>query len=108
MNDDPFAAFKEGEPPVEDKPKNGRKKRAKKAVGYKVGDTVTVKVTGAGKKVRKPKAAKELKLPISTLLELGPMTGEEAGVLLEVSAKLRSFSKRSRQRVALALGKLFS
>jgi hypothetical protein len=99
MNDDPFAAFKEGEPPVEDKPKNGRKKR-------KIPPKKTAEA--APKKTRKAKAVKELKLPISTLLELGPMTGEEAGVLLEVSAKLRSFSKKSRQRVALALGKLFS
>jgi hypothetical protein len=99
MNDDPFAAFKEGEPPVEDKPKNGRKKR-------KIPPKKTAEA--APKKARKSKAVKELKLPISTLLELGPMTGEEAGVLLEVSAKLRGFSKKSRQRVALALGKLFS
>jgi hypothetical protein len=110
MNDDPFAAFKEGEPPVEDKPKNGRKKR-------KIPPKKTAEA--APKKTRKKwiksgpvkgwaRSAKEVMIPISTLLELGPMTGEEAGVLLEVSAKLRGFSKKSRQRVALALGKLFS
>jgi len=120
MSDDPFAAFKEGQPPVEaaadtPKPKNGRKKRkippkkvtvTKEAAGYNSGDTVTLTV-GKTKKTRKPRAAKELRLPISTLLEIGHLSEEESGALISIGAGLQKLGKKSRGKIVAALSKIF-
>ena len=75
MNDDPFAAFKEGEAPVEaEKPKNGRKKRNPPADrrGKKktAEDTPNPPAKRRGKKTRQRRPAKEMRLPISMLLEI--------------------------------------
>ena len=125
MSDDPFAAFKEGQPPSQDasaaKPAKEKKPRKKKippkkttgvvtqpAAGYKVGDTVTVKgVTPKVKKTRKPRQAKEMRLPISTLLEIGSLSDEESGALLSIGAGLQKLPKKSRQKISAALSKIF-
>jgi hypothetical protein len=103
MSDDPFAAFKEGQAPApETKP--ARKKREKKAPAER---PPAKAAADKPKKARKPRQAKELKLPISTLLEIGSLSDEESGALLSIGAGLQKLPKKSRQRIATALGKIF-
>ena len=114
MSDDPFAAFKEGQPPVEAPAKEKKPRKAKiktatvasTAAGYKEGDTVTIKVAKS-KKTRKPRAAKEMRLPISMLLEIGSLSDEESGALLSIGAGLQKLPKKSRQKITAALSKIF-
>ena len=123
MSDDPFAAFKEGQPPVEAPAKEKKPRKAKKAAsngkakiktatvastaaGYKEGDTVTIKVAKS-KKTRKPRAAKEMRLPISMLLEIGSLSDEESGALLSIGAGLQKLPKKSRGKITAALSKIF-
>ena len=96
---DPFAAFKEGQaaPDTTKSEKPARKKREKKAKTN--GKEPTKAVADKPKKERKARklrASKEMKLPISALLEIGPFTGEESGALLSISAGLQKMPKRSR------------
>jgi hypothetical protein len=121
MSDDPFAAFKEGQPPAADEaPAKTKKPRKKKATaakpvavtnggkGYKEGDTVTLKVKATTpKKTRKPRAAKEFRLPISTFLEIGSLTGEEGSALMTIATGLQKMGKKSRGKIVAALGKIF-
>jgi hypothetical protein len=125
---DPFAAFKEGQPPAQaDPPAAGKKKKiARKrngkvtktvktiqpsSSGYKKSDKVTLTVKAVvpkEKKPRKKRQAKELRLPISTLLEIGSLSDEESGALLSIGAGLQKLPKRSRQKITVALSKIFS
>ncbi len=110
--EDPFAAFKEGQAPAagegEKAPKKTRKKKALKERAKVVEAQAKAAADGPKpKKTRKPRQAKELKLPISTLLEIGSLSDEESGALLSIGAGLQKLPKKSRQRIAAALGKIF-
>ena len=110
MSDDPFAAFKEGQPPVEaaaDTPKSKNERKKRKIPPKK---TAPVEAAPAAKKERKPrqpKAGKELKLPISTLLEIGHLSEEESGALISIGAGLQKLGKKSRGKICAALLKIF-
>src|ERR1700722_5281005 len=112
MSDDPFAAFKEGQPPTTDAPEEAPKKKrgpkpgAKRAIPPKKTAPIAADPPPAGKpkKPRKPRQAKELKLPISTLLEIGSLSDEESGALLSIGAGLQKLPKKSRQKISAALG----
>lgn len=115
MSDDPFAAFKEGQPPVEApaKEKKPRKKKAAsngkaKEVVHRVdADMRSVPAPKKERKARKPRAAKEMRLPISMLLEIGSLSEEESGALLSIGSGLQKLPKKSRQKISAALGKIF-
>ena len=115
MSDDPFAAFKEGQPPAEhtdadpgNKKKNGRKKKIPpKKVSAPVSAADTPNPPKAGKKTRKPRQAKEMRLPISMLLEIGSLSEEESGALLSIGSGLQKLPKKSRQKISAALSKIF-
>jgi len=107
MSDDPFAAFKEGQPPAADQSatdKPAKKVRKKKIPPKK---TAPIEAAPVAKKPRKPRQVKELKLPISTLLEIGSLSEEESGALLSIGAGLQKLPKKSRGRIVAALGKIF-
>jgi hypothetical protein len=112
MSDDPFAAFKEGQPPVE-APAKEKKPRKKKAAGNGATLKATAKMAEATpapkkeRKARKPRAAKEMRLPISMLLEIGSLSEEESGALLSIGAGLQKLPKKSRQKISAALSKIF-
>jgi ribosomal protein L15 len=115
MSDDPFAAFKEGQPPaVDDLPKVGKEKKTRKkkippkktAANPPVADKEATREK-TERKTRKPRAAKELKLPISTLLEIGHLSEEESGALISIGAGLQKLGKKSRGRIVAALSKIF-
>ena len=111
MSDDPFAAFKEGQPPVE-APKE-KKKRNPPKVGKKktASNGKTVEAAPAPKKerkARKPRQAKEMRLPISMLLEIGSLSDEESSALLSIGAGLQKLPKKSRGKITQALSKIFS
>jgi hypothetical protein len=111
---DPFAEFKQGQPPVEGevppaaKQKKPHKKKA--ASNGKAQEAKPAKVPNLAppKKSRKPRQAKELRLPISTLLEIGSLSDEESGALLSIGAGLQKLPKKSRQKISAALSKIFS
>ncbi len=127
MSDDPFAAFKEGQPPSQDPPAAGKVKTAKEKKPRKKkaaanGTTpakkkmVSVNLLGQPtapatpkppKKTRKPRQAKEMRLPISMLLEIGSLSEEESGALLSIGAGLQKLPKKSRQKITAALSKIF-
>lgn len=108
MSDDPFAAFKEGQPPVE-APAKEKKPRKKKASGNGKAPPEAVAPVPPKKerKARKPRAVKEFKLPISTFLEIGPISSEEGGVIMSVGAGLQKLPKKSRGKIVAALSKIF-
>ena len=107
MNDDPFAAFKEGEPPVEDKPKNGRKKRKipPKKTSAPVADEPKPKKT---RKKREPGQRRPVMIPISMLPELGGFSDEDASRLMSFIGNMHDLPKKSRRRIVEVLGKIFS
>ena len=112
MSDDPFAVFKEATSPTADEPENKptRKKRAVQKIipPKKVAANSKVKEASATHpKTRKPRQAKELRLPISMLLEIGSLSEEESGALLSIGAGLQKLPKKSRQKISAALGKIF-
>jgi hypothetical protein len=119
MSDDPFAAFKENQPPATNSPAPGNEKKKRKRKKKITGKTQpkkratsakvppTVADTPKPKKTRKPRQAKELRLPISTLLGIGSLSDEESGVLMSIAAGLQKLSKKSRGRITAALGKIF-
>jgi hypothetical protein len=114
MTDDPFAAFKEGQPPVEHSdadPGNKKKKREphKKKIPPKKTAPIATEPAAPKKerKARKPRAAKEMRLPISMLLEIGSLSEEESGALLSIGAGLQKLPKKSRGKICAALGKIF-
>ena len=112
MSDDPFAAFKEGQPPVE-APAAGKTKKPRKKKATANGATPDKKAVAQAltevkqRKTRKPRAAKELKLPISTLLEIGHLSEEESGALISIGAGLQKLGKKSRGKICAALLKIF-
>lgn len=119
MSDDPFAAFKEGQPPAADEAKpakeSARKKRrdkdadkqAKKVFKNQIKAIEKDVAAAKAKKTRKPRQAKEMRLPISMLLEIGSLSEEESGALLSIGAGLQKLPKKSRGKIAAALGKIF-
>jgi hypothetical protein len=112
---DPFAEFKQGQPPVEGdppaagKPKKPRKKKAAANGKAQVEAPPHTPITKAVKvkKTRKPRAAKEMRLPISILLEIGSLSEEESGALLSIGAGLQKLPKKSRGKICAALAKIF-
>lgn len=113
---DPFAAFKEGQPPAEakaeDKPaKKARKKKAAARPANGGVDAVPSASSKASaersKKTRKPRQKRELKLPLSTLVALGNLSSEESAVVQSITIGLADFSKKARGRVVAALAKIF-
>ena len=110
MNDEsPFASFVPStEPPAA--PKEGKKprKNAKKAAAPKL-EAAAAPVKP--KKERKPRAAKKpraMMLPIGTLLELGGLNDVETSALSAIATSLQTVPKKSRARIAAALGKIFA
>lgn len=111
MNDEsPFASFVPStEPPAA--PKEGKKprKNAKKAAAPKPEKAAAAPVKP--KKERKPRAAKKpraMMLPIGTLLELGGLNDIETSALSAIATSLQTVPKKSRARIAAALGKIFA
>lgn len=112
---DPFAAFKEGQPPAETPPAAGKKKKIAKKRNGKVSSTpkVTAKMADATptpkkeRKTRKPRAVKEFRLPISTFLEIGSLSSEEGAALMTIATGLQKMPKRARSKIVAALGKIF-
>ena len=109
MSDDPFAAFKEGQPPAADAPKEKKKRepRKKKIPPKKVSAPAPAADTPKPKKTRKPRQTKEMRLPISMLLEIGSLSDEESGALLSIGAGLQKLPKKSRGKITQALSKIF-
>ena len=110
MSDDPFAAFKEGQPPAEAPPEKKKRKipPKKTAANGKTPDKVAAPVPQKKeRKARKPRQAKEMKLPISMLLEIGSLSDEESGALLSIGAGLQKLPKKSRGKITAALSKIF-
>jgi hypothetical protein len=111
MSDDPFAAFKEGQPPAEHNdadPGNKKKKTRKNKIPPKKTAPIATEATPKKeRKARKPRAAKEMRLPISMLLEIGSLSEEESGALLSIGAGLQKLPKKSRQKISAALSKIF-
>jgi hypothetical protein len=111
---DPFAEFKQGQPPVEGDPPPAKEKKKRKIPPKKgaTNDTTPAKEAAPApkkeRKARKPRQAKEMKLPISILLEIGSLSEEESGALLSIGAGLQKLPKKSRQKVTQALSKIFS
>ena len=117
MSDDPFAAFKEAAPPSAGEPekkKRGPKPGANRAIPPKktaLDEAILDEAIPAPKKERKkrtpPKAGKEMRLPISMLLEIGSLSDEESGALLSIGAGLQKLPKKSRGKITAALSKIF-
>jgi len=111
MSDDPFAAFKEGQPPAEggQAPKEKKKRKIPPKKGATNGTAPAKEATTPKKerKAHKPRAVKEMRLPISTLLEIGSLTSEESAALLSIGVGLQKLGKKSRGRIVQALGKVF-
>ena len=112
MSDDPFAAFKEGQPPVEAPAKEKKTRKKKTAANGKAKEVVPPmpKIEATPKKerkARKPRQAKEMRLPISMLLEIGSLSEEESGALLSIGAGLQKLPKKSRGKITAALSKIF-
>jgi len=113
MSDDPFAAFKENQPPTTDappadKPKNGRKKK-------KIPPKKTAPVAAADapkpKKERKtyaPRMRKPVMIPISVLPELGGFSDQEASRLMSFIGNLHDLPKKGRLKIVAALNRIFS
>lgn len=114
MTDDPFAAFAEGQPPSEaPKEKKPRKKKVAKLKSVNLVPKATAQMAEATpapkkeRKARKSRQAKEMRLPISMLLEIGSLSEEESGALLSIGAGLQKLPKKSRGKIVAALGKIF-
>jgi hypothetical protein len=110
---DPFAEFKQGQPPVEGDPPLAKEKKKRKIPPKKGATNGTAPVKEAApaskkeRKARKPRATKEMRLPISTLLEIGSLNAQESGLLLVFGADMQKLPKKSRQKITAALGKIF-
>ena len=121
MSDDPFADFHKADdearvdnPPKEKKPRkknvasNGKLEARAKIVEAQAKAAADLpNPPKAGKKTRKPRQAKEMRLPISMLLEIGSLSGEESGALLSIGAGLQKLPKKSRGKITAALSKIF-
>src|ERR1700675_5042776 len=85
MTDDPFAAFKEGQPPVDPPAADKKKRKIPPKEGATNGKTAeAAPAPKKERKARKPRVAKEMRLPISMLLEIGSLSEEESGALLSI------------------------
>jgi hypothetical protein len=121
MSDDPFAAFKEATPPAAGDPSEAGKKKRGPKPGTKrkippkktaeeellAAQTSNPPAAGKTKKPRQRRAAKEMRLPISMLLEISSLSEEESGALLSIGAGLQKLPKESRGKIVVALGKIF-
>ena len=108
MTDDPFAAFKEGQPPVDPPAADKKKRKIPPKKGATNGKTAeAAPAPKKERKARKPRVAKEMRLPISMLLEIGSLSEEESGALLSIGAGLQKLPKKSRQKISAALSKIF-
>lgn len=111
MSDDPFAAFKEGQPPTQEAPAAKAAKKPRKKEAAPIPKEVLREREHAKadkpKKTRKPRQAKEMRLPISMLLEIGSLSEEESGALLSIGAGLQKLPKKSRGKITAALSKIF-
>ena len=111
---DPFAAFKEGQPPTEaPKEKKKRERKAKPKGNGKPPTKAAAEKPAAPapkkeRKARKPRQVKEFRLPISTFLEIGSLSGEEGGALMSIASGLQKLPKRSRTKITQALTKIFA
>jgi hypothetical protein len=107
MSDDPFADFHKAddEARVDNPPKE--KKKRKIPPKKTSAPPAPAADTSKPKKTRKPRAAKELRLPISTLLEIGHLSEEESGALISIGAGLQKLGKKSRGKIVAALSKIF-
>lgn len=115
MSDDPFKDFANTQPPAVETPAKEKKKRKippkKTASNGKAKPPAAVEAAPAPKKerkARKPRQTKEMRLPISMLLEIGSLSGEESGALLSIGAGLQKLPKKSRSKICQALSKIFS
>ena len=108
MSDDPFAAFKEGQPPAETSKEKKARKIPPKKTAAPAADPPKADKPKKERKTRKPRQAKEMRLPISMLLEIGSLSDEESGALLSIGAGLQKLPKKSRGKICQALSKIFA
>jgi len=114
MSDDPFAAFKENQPPTTDAPpdeggKNGRKN--KKIPPKKTAAPAPAADAPKPKKERKtyaPRMRRPVMIPISVLPELGGFSDEEASRLMSFIGNLHDLPKKGRLKIVAALNRIFS
>jgi hypothetical protein len=105
MSDDPFADFHKADD--EARVDNPPKEKKKRKIPPKKTAADTLPAEKPTRKPRKPRAAKELRLPISTLLEIGHLSEEESGALISIGAGLQKLGKKSRGKICAALLKIF-
>jgi hypothetical protein len=102
MSDDPFKDFANTQPPAVETPAKEKKKRKIPPQAVEAAPAPKKE-----RKARKPRQAKEMRLPISTLLEIGSLSDEESGALLSIGAGLQKLPKKSRGKITAALSKIF-
>ena len=108
MNDEsPFASFvPSGEAPTA--PEKTKKKRGKKASALPAAQPVSAKP----KKERKPRVAKqprEMKIGLqAALIAVAGLSADDCHVVDKAAAIISGGSKKSRQRIVAALGKIFA
>lgn len=110
----PFASFvPSGEAPVA----TATEKTAKPKRGRKPSGTSKPKEpkVAAAPKPAKPKRTRKAKAPRAMKVELGAamaalsgLQEEDAAFVMSVAAAMGKFSKKQRQRIAVALGKIFA